>query len=48
MTESPAPREPDASHGRLGPVAIVVASVALIVLWSSGFVGAELTARAGG
>lgn len=48
MTESPAPREPDASRGRLGPVAIVVASVALIVLWSSGFVGAELAARAGG
>lgn len=48
MTESPAPREPDASRGRLGPVAIVVASVALVITWSSGFVGAELAARAGG
>ncbi|WP_405217471.1 DMT family transporter [Agrococcus sp. Ld7] len=33
---------------RLGPVAVVVASVALIIMWSSGFVGAELAARAGG
>ncbi len=48
MTDSPAPHEPDASRGRLGPVAIVVASVALVVTWSSGFVGAELAARAGG
>lgn len=47
MTEPPAPREPDAPRGRLGRVAIVVASIGLIVLWSSGFVGAELTARAG-
>ncbi len=48
MTEPPAPNEPDASRSRLGPVAIVVASVALVVTWSSGFVGAELAARAGG
>lgn len=37
-----------ARSSRLGPIAVVVASVALIVMWSSGFVGAELTARAGG
>ncbi|MGM1030731.1 MAG: DMT family transporter [Actinomycetota bacterium] len=47
MTESPNPPDRGAPRSRLGPVAIVVASVALIVLWSSGFVGAELTARAG-
>lgn len=47
MTEPTAPREPHASSGRLGRVAIVVASLGLVVLWSSGFVGAELTARAG-
>lgn len=41
-------RASDASRGRLGPVAIVVASVALVITWSSGFVGAELAARAGG
>ena len=33
---------------RLGSIAIVVASVGLVVMWSSGFVGAELAARAGG
>lgn len=38
----------DASRNRLGPTAIVVASVALIVTWSSGFIGAELAARAEG
>lgn len=48
MPESPAPNEPDASRGRLGPIAVVVASVALVVTWSSGFVGAELADRAGG
>lgn len=32
----------------LGSIAIVVASVGLVVMWSSGFVGAELAARAGG
>ncbi|MBO1770578.1 DMT family transporter [Agrococcus sp. TF02-05] len=34
--------------GRLGAAAITVASIGLIVTWSSGFVGAELAARAGG
>ncbi|WP_425846013.1 DMT family transporter [Agrococcus sp. TSP3-2-1] len=34
--------------GRLGTAAITVASIGLIVTWSSGFVGAELAARAGG
>ena len=33
---------------RLGPTAIAIASVALVVMWSSGFVGAELAARAQG
>lgn len=33
---------------RLGSIAIVVASVGLVVMWSSGFVGAELAARASG
>lgn len=33
---------------RLGPIAIVVASIGLVVMWSSGFVGAELAARADG
>jgi drug/metabolite transporter (DMT)-like permease len=37
-----------AQSPRLGPAAIVVASVALVVTWSSGFVGAEFAARAGG
>jgi len=48
MSETPAPHDPDASRGRLGPIAVAVAGVALIVTWSSGFVGAELAARAGG
>ncbi|WP_258275677.1 DMT family transporter [Agrococcus sp. HG114] len=34
--------------GRLGPVAIAVAATGLVVTWSSGFVGAELAARADG
>lgn len=34
--------------GRMGPTAVAVASVALIITWSTGFVGAELAARAGG
>lgn len=34
--------------GRLGAAAITIASIGLIVTWSSGFVGAELAARAGG
>ncbi|WP_306232797.1 DMT family transporter [Agrococcus beijingensis] len=38
----------DAPRTRLGPTAIVVASIALVVTWSSGFIGAELSARAGG
>jgi drug/metabolite transporter (DMT)-like permease len=38
----------DVPRTRLGPTAIVVASIALVVTWSSGFVGAELSARAGG
>lgn len=33
---------------RLGPTAIAIASVGLVVMWSSGFVGAELAARADG
>ncbi|WP_347753882.1 DMT family transporter [Agrococcus sp. ProA11] len=37
-----------ARSSRLGPVAIVVAAVALIITWSSGFVGAELATRANG
>ncbi|UOW00251.1 DMT family transporter [Agrococcus sp. SCSIO52902] len=36
------------SRGRLGRTAIVVASIALVITWSSGFVGAELAARADG
>ncbi|GEK80828.1 DMT family transporter [Agrococcus baldri] len=44
MSDSVSPRD----STRLGPTAIVVASVALVVMWSSGFVGAELAARAGG
>ncbi|SDS54896.1 DMT family transporter [Agrococcus carbonis] len=36
------------SRTRLGPTAIVFASVGLVAMWSSGFVGAELAARAGG
>nr|WP_277604008.1 DMT family transporter [Agrococcus sp. ARC_14] len=32
----------------MGPTAIIVASVALVVMWSSGFVGAEFAARADG
>ena len=39
---------PPAHPSRLGPTAIVVASIALVVMWSSGFVGAELAARADG
>ncbi|QUW19422.1 DMT family transporter [Agrococcus sp. Marseille-Q4369] len=34
--------------GRLGAAAITIASVGLIVTWSSGFVGSDLAARAGG
>lgn len=33
---------------RLGPIAIAIAAVGLVVMWSSGFVGAELAARADG
>ncbi|WAC66119.1 DMT family transporter [Agrococcus sp. SL85] len=39
---------PDASAARLGPAAIAVASVGLVITWSSGFVGAELAHRADG
>lgn len=37
-----------AARSRLGPIAVVLASVGLVVMWSSGFVGAELAARADG
>lgn len=39
---------PDASAARLGPAAIAIASVGLVITWSSGFVGAELAHRADG
>ncbi|WP_083587023.1 DMT family transporter [Agrococcus sp. Marseille-P2731] len=47
------PSRPEPAGGgrrstRLGTTAIVVASVALVITWSSGFVGAELADRAGG
>lgn len=49
MSDSPAPGEaPGARSGRLGPTAIALASVGLVVTWSSGFVGAELAHRADG
>ena len=41
---TPGPSAP----GRLGPIAIVVAAIGLVITWSSGFVGAELARRAGG
>ncbi|WP_413320486.1 DMT family transporter [Agrococcus sp. 1P02AA] len=50
MSDPARPEPGGASSGstRLGTTAIAVASVALVVTWSSGFVGAELADRAGG